>query len=116
VNADIKIASTIFLEVRRFVDSKMSKNCSHIFSGLVSNCHKARLMFKALAFRLRIIKVSFIMSYTYNGTEIRVEQPIRSISVNKSKVVFADGTGRKQTQFSSGSEARHFLNWLTRAC
>ncbi|MCG7560739.1 MULTISPECIES: hypothetical protein [Pseudoalteromonas] len=56
------------------------------------------------------------MSYTYNGTEIRVEQPIRSISVNKSKVVFADGSGRKQTQFSSGSEARHFINWLTRVC
>ncbi|ASD67799.1 MULTISPECIES: hypothetical protein [Pseudoalteromonas] len=55
------------------------------------------------------------MSYTYNGTEIRVEQPISSISVNKSKVIFADGTGRKITQFANGGEARQFLSWLTSA-
>lgn len=55
------------------------------------------------------------MSYTHNGTEIRIEQPIRSISVNKSRVVFADGTGRKVTQFANGNEARRFLNWLTSA-
>ncbi|WP_440053901.1 hypothetical protein ACSLBF_13630 [Pseudoalteromonas sp. T1lg65] len=55
------------------------------------------------------------MSYTYNGTEIRVEQPIRSISVNKAKVIFADNAGQKITQFANGSEARHFLSWLKSA-
>lgn len=92
----------------------ISGRCEYSISCSL-NCNEAHLLSKASANLLCIIKVSFIMSYTYNGTEIRVEQPIRSISVNKSKVIFADGTGRKITQFANGGEARQFLSWLTSA-
>ncbi|MEO9946384.1 MAG: hypothetical protein ABJH28_19430 [Paraglaciecola sp.] len=52
------------------------------------------------------------MSYTYNGTQIRVECPVHNISVNKQKVVFADVSGQQTNTFSNTSEARLFVDWL----
>ncbi|BBN83810.1 hypothetical protein PA25_37950 [Pseudoalteromonas sp. A25] len=53
------------------------------------------------------------MSYEYNGSLIQIAQPVLSISVNKSNVIFADKTGSKNTRFSTASEARSFIRWLT---
>ena len=56
--------------------------------------------------------VSFIMSYTYNGTQIRVKCPVHNISVNKQKVAFADKCGQQTNTFSNRSEAKQFVDWL----
>ncbi|MDU0355433.1 hypothetical protein RS130_17320 [Paraglaciecola aquimarina] len=58
------------------------------------------------------LKVSFIMSYTYNGTQIRVKHPVHQISVNKHKVAFADKSGQQLSTFSNNSEAKQFVSWL----
>ncbi|CAH9053828.1 hypothetical protein PSECIP111951_02397 [Pseudoalteromonas holothuriae] len=55
------------------------------------------------------------MSYEYNGSVIQIAQPVLSISVNKSSVTFADKAGLKNTRFSTSSDARSFIKWLTQA-
>ncbi|WP_158967647.1 hypothetical protein [Paraglaciecola sp. L3A3] len=52
------------------------------------------------------------MSYTYNGTQIRVKHPVHQISVNKHKVAFADKCGQQLSTFSNTSEAKQFVSWL----
>jgi hypothetical protein len=52
------------------------------------------------------------MSYTYNGTQIRVMQPVHHISVNKHNVAFADQCGQKMGSFSNTKEAKRFVSWL----
>ncbi|NOU50514.1 hypothetical protein HG263_08165 [Pseudoalteromonas sp. JBTF-M23] len=46
---------------------------------------------------------------------IQIIQPVLSISVNKSNVIFADKTGLKNKRFSTASEARSFIRWLTQS-
>ncbi|CAM4135872.1 hypothetical protein [Pseudoalteromonas byunsanensis] len=53
------------------------------------------------------------MSYEYNGSVIQIAQPVLSISVNKSNVIFADKMGMRNTRFASPSDARSFIKWLT---
>lgn len=52
------------------------------------------------------------MSYTYNGTQISVMCPVHNISVNKSKVAFADKCGQKMGTFANTTEAKQFVSWL----
>lgn len=52
------------------------------------------------------------MSYTYQGSEIHIVQPVHSISINKHTVAFADKCGQKLTQFANAMDARQFINWL----
>ena len=52
------------------------------------------------------------MSYTYNGQQLTIAQPLHSISVNNNKVVFSDQTGPKQLTLANTIEAKRFLNWL----
>ncbi|WP_235310033.1 hypothetical protein [Paraglaciecola algarum] len=52
------------------------------------------------------------MSYTYNGTQIRVKCPVHQISVNKQKVVFADKCGQQMNTFANNTEAKQFVDWL----
>jgi hypothetical protein len=59
--------------------------------------------------------MSFIMSYLYNGSQIRIVHPVHSISVNKQSVAFADKLGRKNTKFANASEAKQFVQWLINA-
>jgi hypothetical protein len=56
--------------------------------------------------------MSFIMSYTYNGTQISVMCPVHNISVNKYKVAFADKCGQKMGTFANTTEAKQFVSWL----
>ena len=58
--------------------------------------------------------MSFIMSYTINGTEIRVAHPLHSISVNKNQVVFADKQGFRNVTLPDAKQAKAFINWLIR--
>jgi hypothetical protein len=57
-------------------------------------------------------KVSFIMSYTYNGSEIQIAHPVQTISINNLQVIFADSQGQKSTKFDTKSQARQFVKWL----
>lgn len=54
------------------------------------------------------------MSYTYNGTQIRVKCPVHNISVNKHKVVFADNRGTQVSTFANGTDAKQFVDWLVK--
>ena len=54
------------------------------------------------------------MSYTINGTEIRVAHPLHSISVNKNQVVFADKQGFRNVTLPDAKQAKAFINWLIR--
>jgi hypothetical protein len=55
------------------------------------------------------------MSYIYNGAQIRVVQPVHSISVNKQNVAFADKCGQKNNKFANASDAKQFVSWLINA-
>ncbi|KPM78569.1 hypothetical protein AUR67_08835 [Pseudoalteromonas sp. XI10] len=57
-------------------------------------------------------KVSFIMSYKYNGSLIQIAHPVQSISVNKQRVIFSDTQGLKNAIFQKASDARQFVKWL----
>ncbi|HCP98887.1 MAG: hypothetical protein ACI87I_002610 [Pseudoalteromonas tetraodonis] len=57
-------------------------------------------------------KVSFIMSYKYNGSMIQIAHPVQSISVNKHRVIFSDTQGLKNALFQKASDARQFVKWL----
>lgn len=57
-------------------------------------------------------EVSFIMSYNYNGRQIRIMHPVHSISVNNSHVAFSDKCGSKRTRFASALDAKVFIKWL----
>ncbi|MGS2719970.1 hypothetical protein [Paraglaciecola aestuariivivens] len=61
---------------------------------------------------LGLFVVSFIMSYTYNGTQISVSCPVQNISVNKNKVAFADKCGLKVGTFANTTETKQFVSWL----
>ncbi|GAA5136995.1 hypothetical protein [Thalassotalea piscium] len=52
------------------------------------------------------------MSYLYDGTQIRIERPVRSISVNKQNVVVRDQAGSKRVTFTNVNESKQFLAWL----
>ncbi|MBU2882538.1 hypothetical protein KO525_08655 [Psychrosphaera sp. B3R10] len=52
------------------------------------------------------------MSYTYNGEQLTIVQPLHSISVNNNKVVFSDQSGPKHLTLANTKEAKRFLNWL----
>ena len=52
------------------------------------------------------------MSYTYNGQQIRVMQPVHSISVNNNRVAIKDGSGLNYVTFSNSSDFKLFLSWL----
>ncbi len=52
------------------------------------------------------------MSYTYNGTQIRIVHPVHSISVNNHNVVFADLSGHKKAEFANPLEAKAFVAFL----
>ncbi|WP_426358646.1 hypothetical protein ACPUVO_19830 [Pseudocolwellia sp. HL-MZ19] len=52
------------------------------------------------------------MSYNYNGQQIRVMQPVHSISVNQNRVAIKDGHGLSYVTFSSSSDFKQFLSWL----
>ena len=52
------------------------------------------------------------MSYTYNGQQIRVMQPVHSISVNKNRVAIKDGGGLNYVIFSNSSDVKSFISWL----
>ncbi len=67
--------------------------------------------FKALQ-TLTKERVSFIMSYKYNGSLIQIAHPVQSISVNKQRVIFSDTQGLKNAIFQSPSEARLFVKGL----
>tara|TARA_Y100000588_G_C13412847_1_gene568158 strand:+ start:154 stop:372 length:219 start_codon:yes stop_codon:yes gene_type:complete len=57
-------------------------------------------------------RVSFIMSYKYNGSLIQIAHPVQSISVNKQRVIFSDTQGLKNAIFQKASDARQFVKWL----
>ena len=57
-------------------------------------------------------RVSFIMSYKYNGSVIQIAHPVQSISVNKQRVIFSDTQGLKNAIFQKASDARQFVKWL----
>lgn len=57
-------------------------------------------------------RVSFIMSYKYNGSLILIAHPVQSISVNKQRVIFSDTQGLKNAIFQKASDARQFVKWL----
>ncbi|HAU05145.1 hypothetical protein A3733_22215 [Pseudoalteromonas shioyasakiensis] len=67
--------------------------------------------FKALQ-TLTKERVSFIMSYKYNGSLIQIAHPVQSISVNKQRVIFSDTQGLKNAIFQKASDARQFVKWL----
>ncbi|WP_193408716.1 hypothetical protein [Thalassotalea crassostreae] len=52
------------------------------------------------------------MSYNYNGQQIRIMQPVHSISVNKNHVVIKHACGLSDVTFTSSSDFKVFLNWL----
>jgi hypothetical protein len=52
------------------------------------------------------------MSYTYNGQQIRVMQPVHSISVNNNRVAIKDNRGLSYVTFSNSSDFKQFLCWL----
>lgn len=52
------------------------------------------------------------MSYTYNGQQFNIAQPLHSISVNNNKVVFSDKTGPKHFVLENTIETKRFVNWL----
>ncbi|MGJ8693393.1 MAG: hypothetical protein ACSHW0_13030 [Thalassotalea sp.] len=55
------------------------------------------------------------MSYTYNGQQIRVMQPVHSISVNQKRVVINHDHGLSSVTFSNSSEIKEFLTWLAQS-
>ena len=57
-------------------------------------------------------RVSFIMSYKYNGSLIQIAHPVQSISVNKQRVIFSDTQGLKNAIFKKESDALQFVKWL----
>lgn len=69
------------------------------------------MSFKALQ-TLTKERVSFIMSYKYNGSLIQIAHPVQSISVNKQRVIFSDTQGLKNAIFQKASDARQFVKWL----
>ncbi|WP_286232451.1 hypothetical protein [Thalassotalea sediminis] len=52
------------------------------------------------------------MSYLYNGQQIRIMQPVHSISVNKNRVVVNHVKGTSNIRFANVSECKAFLTWL----
>ena len=53
------------------------------------------------------------MSYIYNGQQIRIMQPVHSISVNKNNVVINHAQGSSNVDFSSSTDFKAFLCWLS---
>jgi|TARA_B110000914_G_C15339466_1_gene388525 hypothetical protein len=56
---------------------------------------------------------SFIMSYTYNGQQIPIMQPVHSISVNNNRMVINHALGKSDVAFSNSSDFKAFLCWLS---
>ena len=54
------------------------------------------------------------MSYNYNGQQIRVMQPVHSISVNQNRMAIKDEHGLSYVTFSSSSDLKQFISWLSR--
>lgn len=52
------------------------------------------------------------MSYTYNGQQIRIMQPVHSISVNKNHAVINHARGSSNVSFTNSSDFKKFINWL----
>ena len=52
------------------------------------------------------------MSYVYDGTQIRIVRPVRSISVNKQNVVVKDQQGSTLVKFANKTDSKQFLTWL----
>lgn len=52
------------------------------------------------------------MSYLYKGTEIQLNQPLRSVSVHKNKVIFSDLVGFKNVTLDNAKDTKSFINWL----
>lgn len=52
------------------------------------------------------------MSYVYDGTQIRIVRPVRSISVNKQNVVVTDQQGSTLVKFANKTDSKQFLTWL----
>jgi hypothetical protein len=59
--------------------------------------------------------LEFIMSYTYNGQQIRVMPPVHSISVNQKRVAINHDSGLSYVTFSNSSEIKKFLCWLAQS-
>lgn len=55
------------------------------------------------------------MSYTYNGQQIRVMQPVHSISVNHNRVVITHENGLSDVTFSNAIETKAFITWLVKS-
>lgn len=53
------------------------------------------------------------MSYIYNGQQIRIMQPVHSISVNKNHVVINHAQGSSNVDFSNSIDFKEFLCWLS---
>lgn len=52
------------------------------------------------------------MSYTYNGQQIRIMQPVHSISVNHNRVVLNHLSGLSSVTFLNSLDTKKFLSWL----
>ena len=52
------------------------------------------------------------MSYTYQGKVYSIKSPVRSISVNKQKIVVNDQAGSQLITFNNVTDSKNFLAWV----